>query len=139
MPTRLISILLVLFLGVWLNAILPGHTRGAVTVPSRGGEAAHQKTAADSCCASTSVSTTVSACCQPPPQSTKAGEECQTGRHSKAARCALCFYANLMCPAVGVVVSPPPPAFLKRCAQVSFVEPAASTLFHYDGRAPPLA
>ena len=89
-----ISVLLLGYLAVFLNVVLPGHTRGAITLDGK-----HTPAAGCCCCC----------CCG----SSKASRPSQ-GRPSQRDRehCALCDFAAHVTPAVPVDFRPPPMALL---------------------------
>lgn len=72
--TRALRILFLALLGLWLNVLLPGHTRGQITL----GDAACAKPAAEKAAAS---------CCEPKPAPGEKPTPEQCGR------CAVCYVA----------------------------------------------
>jgi len=117
---RLGSIALLVFQALWLNVVLPGHTRGIVTMP--GWEAKTGSSAVKSCCAAESHS-----------------KETQPSSRQKAASCAVCFFAvHLFLPPV-IDLRPPALELAGRLAkprpQIVHLPCLIRT---YDGRAPPV-
>ena len=114
----------IIFQCVWLNAVLPGHTRGVVTLPGTT-DAQASRVEAHACCAG----------------ATKSDSHDQRGPTPKQRdRCAVCFFAAHM-------ATPPPalapPAALGLSEILPVHAPAtARSLDHrfaYLGRGPPLA
>ncbi len=114
-------IALLIFQALWLNVILPGHTRGVVTLPGSG----EQNEAVDNC----------GSCCTSKPDSSNDQSQSDENR---AARCAVCFFAMRVTPPPVVDLRPPAMALLDIEAPPS---PAAFTSYQhrltYLGRAPP--
>ncbi|HEX8525172.1 MAG TPA: hypothetical protein VF669_23175 [Tepidisphaeraceae bacterium] len=108
---------LLLFQLVWLNVILPGHTRGAVTLPQAG---------------------TGGACCG---HRENAGEKSIPPKPAKdPAHCAVCFFAARLTLPENIDLTPPPLnllAILTPQQADCVTSIALATCF--DGRAPPLA
>ncbi len=114
-------IALLIFQGLWLNVILPGHTRGLVTLPG----STVQNKAGDDC----------GSCCTPNPETSQ--DESQSDEN-RAARCAVCFFAMRVTPPPVVDLRPPAMALLGIDAPPS----PATFVSHehrltYLGRAPP--
>lgn len=113
---------LLLFQALWLNVILPGHTRGMITVP--GFERARDSTSsgAHGCCSTEPV----------PAGDPKPGD-------GRAGNCAICYFAaRLTLPPV-IDLVPAPVALLEirevpRTESLVSLEPAPA----YLGRAPPV-
>ena len=107
----------ILFQLLWLNAVLPGHTRGAVTMPGSTPAAAG---AGDSCC------------------STSHDAKKQSPTPDQQKRCAVCYFAiglhlppaisfdQLQLGLISTLPIPPPAAF-----------DSARTILPFHGRAPP--
>jgi hypothetical protein len=113
-------IALLVFQAVWLNVILPGHTRGVITVPGAETDARH------TCCAAPQAQHTPND--NPPPAKNRAGN------------CAVCFFAaRLSLPTV--VDLTPAPLGLAEVRPVPQPDTAVSVEFPavYQGRAPPAA
>ena len=118
MRGRIGRIALLIFQAVWLNVVLPGHTRGIITLP--GSDCADSS----SCCASRKTHAKPDAPARPTP---------------RPGACAVCFFAarlslpetvDLTPPALGLVaIAEIPPAH---------EIPHAPPLFCFDGRGPPL-
>ncbi|HSV12932.1 MAG TPA: hypothetical protein VLI90_01635 [Tepidisphaeraceae bacterium] len=114
---------LLIFQAIWLNVILPGHTRGVVTTP--GTEC--------SACESSSAPQRTTTCCGSSSDSKR-----QQTPNRRAQHCAICaFAARLTLPPV-IDLTPAPLGFLERLALAppARVESVRS-LPTYDGRAPP--
>ncbi len=108
------------FLTLWLDVIVPGHRRGTVTLPGSCDQCeVEQPAGRRACCAAGTK--------RPTPATP-----------SPASRCALCFFAAALSPAVAVDVTHPPLYF---CGMARLREPAAACLpsvaLTYLGRAPP--
>jgi hypothetical protein len=116
---RALRVALLLFQALWLNVLLPGHTRGVIVTP---GTDASQS--ARDCCHSNDAS----------------GRDVPTDQSRRAAHCAICFFAAHMTLPPVVDFSPPPlgltdtlvPLTAKSCHLCEFVPT-------YLGRAPPMA
>lgn len=125
MSRRLGTILLLAFQALWLNVILPGHTRGIVTMPGWKPAACHAETAATSCCASPDE-----------PFDDKPG----TPDNERAANCAVCFFAARLTTPPGITFDLTPGTLLAvRPAPVFEAVDAVARGTCYFGRAPPLA
>ena len=119
---RAALISLLLFQTVWLTAVLPGHTRGVVTLPGYKSAAGHE----------------VSDCCHPAPAGKN--DPSQPADPTRAAHCAICFFAARLTVPVVIDLTP-------RALELAFVRPVpvaervASLEFipTYLGRAPPAA
>jgi hypothetical protein len=111
-------IALIVFQAIWLNVILPGHTRGVVTLP--GTERPQTRAAREGCCARKKSK-------DPAPESS-----------SRASRCAICFFAMRLTTPPVVDLRPPAMSLLESIAPPA---PARFVSFHsrltYLGRAPP--
>lgn len=115
------TIALLVFQAFWLNVVLPGHTRGIVTMP--GWEAKSRTETAKSCCGVE-----------------KPSKETKPSPSERAAHCAVCFFAvHLFLPPV---VDLRPPA-LELTGRMTDPQPDIihfpCPILTYDGRAPPLA
>jgi hypothetical protein len=115
--SRLGRISLLLFQAIWLNVIIPGHTRGAITLPS-------SPTASTSCCSHGDTTKN-----SDPAKPTK-----------DPSRCAICFFAARISLPDTIDLTPPPLALVAilntpTVESSDFATPPAP--FH--GRAPPLA
>ncbi len=122
MRCRAGRIALLVFQAVWLNVILPGHQRGALTLPGD----------VDSC---NSCQTTT-----PCPQCASGNPETKrVPTPGDKARCALCFFAVRLTIPATVDLTAPLHGFVERLV---FPTPAVcESLFRnptYLGRAPPL-
>jgi hypothetical protein len=122
MVRRVGVILLLLFEAVWLNVILPGHTRGAVALP---GPATPVETCGGCCAAKPAEDS--------PPQKSAPSKE-------RAARCAICAFAARLTTPTSIDLRLPP---LARLEIAPLPEPV-SILSHrphatHYGRAPPTA
>jgi hypothetical protein len=129
MRSRAFRVAMIVFQAVWLNAILPGHTRGVVTLP--GGR--------DDCAAcATVVSTATDRCCL-------TGNRHDRPTHGKApispgraGRCAICHFAARLTVPPTIDLRPPalelaavcPTEPSHRCVSLRFVPP-------YDACGPP--
>jgi hypothetical protein len=119
MRSRAFRIALLAFQAIWLNAIVPGHTRGVVTL---GGATCHTSTVAQhGCCPSKASS-------KQPAVPTK-----------PSAQCAVCHFAARITPPPVIDLRPPPLALtsqrveiIPRSADSADLPPA------YYGRGPPV-
>jgi hypothetical protein len=120
---RIVRILFIAFQAVWLNAVIPGHTRGTITL---GG---------------------ADPCCQPPPAakvccktSSPGAERKPTPDEGRKARCAICFFAARIVPPPVFDLTPAPLELL--CVRPVAPPEVAASSDHplpYHGRAPPAA
>jgi hypothetical protein len=119
---RTLRWLFILFQFAWLNVVLPGHTRGVVTVPG-------SKPAVHACCADDESTSDTAA------KPSERGEPTPSDR----ARCAICYFA--------AGVTTPPPALLaptpSGVAELLSLPAPESVLSRdfppaYHGRAPPV-
>lgn len=110
----------ILFQFAWLNVVLPGHTRGSITVPG--------------------TKPTAPACCAGHQAGSRTPAENQQPTPADRANCAICYFAAGMSTPPPVIVAPMPRgvvAILPLPAPeilISSDYPAA-----YHGRAPPAA
>jgi hypothetical protein len=103
MAPRWQRILLLAFQAIWLGAIVPGHTRGVVTLPGTD--------ACGSCAPDTSK---VRACCVGKEQKSD-GKQCPKGDPVKRASCcAVCFFAARLSTPPPIDFYPPPLELLER-------------------------
>jgi hypothetical protein len=116
-------IALVIFELIWLNVIIPGHTRGAVTMPC-------------GCPCETSASATCPLC--DAGADLRANGSHHTPTPSDRANCALCFFAAHLSIPPALDLSAPELLFL------NYVKPegarnliAREVLVPFDGRGPP--
>ena len=110
-------IALLIFQALWLNVILPGHTRGIITLPGSRADAAS------------------SACCA----NSKAKHDGPAKPTPRPAACAVCFFAaRLTLP--DVVDLSPPALGLLETLDIPLTEqlPHAPSLIPFNGRGPPL-
>jgi hypothetical protein len=118
---RAVAIALLIFQSLWLNVVLPGHTRGAVTLPG------YEKPSA----------TSVGHGCCPTSDSDPSDSDKPDGR---AAHCAVCFFAARLSLPCAIDLTPAP---LGLCGEApnELAESIASldAQFTYLGRAPPIA
>src|SRR4051812_14093570 len=120
MRGRIGRVALLLFQALWLNVILPGHTRGIITLP--GTDRAEQTS---SCCAKPNPIHAKDAPGKPAP---------------KPAACAVCFFAARLSLPDGIDLTPPALGLIA----LSDI-PLSRQLAHaplplpFDGRGPPLA
>jgi hypothetical protein len=115
----------ILFQCVWLNAVLPGHTRGVVTLPGTGGDA-RASVETHACCAGAAK--------MPEKKNDAPARKPATGD------CAICFFAAHMA-TPPPAIDPPAPLGLREILPVHAPAPARSLdhRFAYLGRGPPLA
>lgn len=111
------SIILLLFQALWLNVVLPGHTRGIVQMPQ-------PSDASDSCCAGPKKA---------------AEDDTSHERQERAANCAVCFFAARMTVAAAIDLRPPP---LELAGEVEVGTVHSHGRVHisaYHSRGPPVA
>ena len=118
MRSRGLRILFLVYVSVWFGAIVPGHTRGIVTMPGGGGDTAASVSSDSGCCA-----THVPSDENKPP--------------AKPA-CAVCYFA------AALMVAPPPTFDFAQLGLVGSLAPPVidrlvfqPTHRPYHGRAPP--
>ena len=117
---------LLLFQALWLNVIVPGHTRGVITLP--GFEPAPrqaQASASHGCCSS--------------PSPSDPSDDPQPG-DGRAANCAICFFAARLTLPPAIDLTPAPLTLLEirnfpRAQALISLDPIPT----YLGRGPPLA
>lgn len=112
-----------LFEAVWLNAVVPGHRRGAVELP---GES----------CAACAVAQP-EACCPEmgDPQPTKPAVPVSK---DPAAHCAICYFAAMLSTPPAIDCTPPAHRLLEiHKPPVALERPSLPLIASYDGRAPP--
>lgn len=121
---RIAGILLfTLFQAIWLNVVLPGHTRGQIVMPGTPAEVAD---AGHSCCAAD----------MPAP----AGKKSDLPSKNRVANCAVCAFAAHMTVPPAIDLTPRPTDLLcllpePRTQSVTTLE----LVLAYLGRAPPAA
>ncbi|WP_428938727.1 DUF2946 family protein [Fontivita pretiosa] len=122
MRPRIGHIALILFQTLWLNVILPGHTRGIVTLPGGSDDPASGRVACSGCCGGGGSDSSPTD--KPTPRD--------------RARCAICFFAARLTAPPVVDLRPPP---LELTALVPIPRPVAFESLQlipaYDSRAPP--
>ena len=115
---------LLVFQALWLNVIVPGHTRGVVTLPGYEPASCHTN-APGGCC---------------PGRAETQSSDDPTPGDGRAANCAVCFYAVRLTipPAIDLT---PAPLELLEIRDLPRIERLiqADRLTTYLGRAPPLA
>lgn len=123
MGSRALVIFLAAFQAFWLNVVVPGHTRGAVTLAGGACELASIESA--------------SHCC-PRPNPSGPADRSKSPTPAQKQQCAVCFYAARIAPPPPVDLAPAPlellyvrPALAPRTADATPFPPA------YHGRAPP--
>lgn len=127
---RTFRLSLLLFQILWLNVIVPGHRRGAVSV--EGGRCEHCAAIADS--ESGATSNRLAACHR------RASHHLPTAPSDGAAHCAICFFAARISPAIAVDYTHPPLRYVALLAPATvLVAHDATLLCTYLGRAPPMA
>src|SRR4051794_9360289 len=137
MRSRAGRIAFLVFQAVWLNAILPGHTRGLITLPGSpvGGSSCHESsTAMGGGCCPTGVPSSVPS---DPADPTDAGKRPPVDP-GRLAHCALCHFAARLTVPPPVDLAPAPrdvigvlaDATPGRCVSLRFAPP-------YDACGPP--
>jgi hypothetical protein len=121
--SRALRLAVLLFQAAWLNAIVPGHRRGAVALP---GEA----------CAACQVAHG-NDCCPGMPDDAPARPAIPVSK-DPAAHCAICYFAAMLSTPPAVDPSPPVHRLLEiQNAPLAREWPSISSIPSYDGRAPP--
>jgi hypothetical protein len=135
MLRRAAILALLVFQSAWLNIVLPGHTRGVVTLGDyRGGAKSQSCHVAEptSCCAGGGTS----AAAESQDASDDSKKPAERGRES---HCAVCFFATKVSlpPAIDLTLAP---LGLAEVRPVPICESAASVAVPlvYHGRAPPV-
>ncbi len=125
MRSRALRLALLFFQALWLNVVLPGHQRGALTLPGT-----------DECDSCERVDSRCTHCYS---QATETQKK-HLPTPGEKARCALCFFAARLTVPGSIDLSPPPHRFVK-CVAVP--RPggfdSAEYFATYLGRAPPVA
>ena len=120
---RALRIALLVFEAVWLNAVVPGHTRGIVRLPGTDCQACESAAQHDGCCMD------------------EQGGKPAAPRHKSgdpAAHCAICHFAARVTAPPFVDFTPPPMARVGSVPRFgSPVICSPTPLTPYDGRAPP--
>jgi len=120
---RAFRIALLVFQAVWLNVILPGHTRGAVALPGTECSQCEPAQSMDGCCPFE----------QSPPTHSK-----PANHRDPAANCAICHFAARVTAPPVVDFAPPPLVLVGRVIEPATpATPSLALLPTYDGRAPP--
>jgi hypothetical protein len=121
-------IALIAFQAAWLNVVLPGHTRGIITVPG------YRPAAAASCHEQTARSV---GCCGAPQRPDGSGDD---DRRERERHCAVCHFAAKLTPPPVIDATLAPLARLPLTADLPpqhvHVPPC---LLPFDGRGPPVA
>jgi hypothetical protein len=145
---RATAIFLLVFQAIWLNVILPGHTRGLIALgefaaqptpaaeAGNAGRTGHDLHTDASCCAPPPVvEAAAGGCCGTAPA--KSGGEAPARR---AAHCAVCFFAVTMAVATPVDLRPPALEMLEILPPpASPAVPAIDFLSTYFACGPPAA
>ena len=120
-------IILTALLAIWLNAVVPGHTRGVITVPDGKAQCLTASASASRCCPKTG---------KPIKQD---GRQDEKPTEEEKSRCAVCFFAKGLSNNAGAVLTLAPLGLLQ-LAPVSALERVDSVerISTYLGRAPPL-
>jgi hypothetical protein len=121
MRRRAFAIFLALFQAFWLNVVIPGHTRGVVTVPGWDRESQREVSTAHGCCAAP-------------------GEKSEDGSPTSGdrAHCAVCFFAaKLSTPPVIDYTLPPLAALEIAPVAQPHVAAYVSPPLSFDSRGPP--
>jgi hypothetical protein len=104
---------------VWLNVVIPGHTRGRFTI----GPAS--PSAPSSCCDS---------------RASQSRDRNHTPTPDERSRCAICFFAAGLHLPNARIAAPTPGALITTLAPPTLnTPPSCNVSLPYDGRAPPLA
>jgi len=124
MLPRPARIALLIFQALWLNVIVPGHTRGIVTLPGA--------PCSDGACSANAGAT--DACCLP------SGPSKQPAHNQRASYCAICAFSARLSPPPVIDLTLPPLSFLRTAPiPAPELQPGVPSLPTYDGRAPPMA
>jgi hypothetical protein len=130
MLRRAALISLLVFQALWLNVILPGHTRGAVTLAGFEEQSSCHETRGGGCCSHSGGS----------PQNFPPDDDQNSNNGNRAAHCAICFFAARLTVPVTIDLTPAP-------LELAFVQPppvvsglvSRGVVPTYLGRAPPAA
>ena len=129
MYSRGLRILFVLFQLVWLNAVLPGHRRGIVTVPgyepARTDDSSLQASAQHACCSAA--------------QRESDDSKSEKRQRDRAAHCAVCVFAARLSQAPAIVNEVHAPQFVEFAPPPAAESIVTAEPFHaYFTRGPPL-
>jgi hypothetical protein len=125
---RLDIFALLVFQAIWLNVIVPGHTRGVVTLAgtSPAVESCHA-VAKTKCCPSKGTS-----------DDEKSDSESPVDEGERKANCAVCYFAARIAPPPAVDLLPSPLEIVRPSPPVpSHLVDSLDTLPTYYGRGPP--
>ncbi|HEY2585569.1 MAG TPA: hypothetical protein VGI81_07390 [Tepidisphaeraceae bacterium] len=121
----MLRVAVLLFQTVWLNAIVPGHRRGAVALPG------------EECAACKVTAPQPDACCPDMADETPAKPAAPTSK-DPVAHCAICYFAAMLSTPPAVEWSPPAHRLLEISKPpVAAERPSLPLIPSYDGRAPP--
>jgi hypothetical protein len=123
---RALRVSLLVFQALWLNVLLPGHTRGIIATPGDAGAPVTQAVASDCCHTDTRL------------PKDRPGKDAPDKPAKRAAHCAICFFAaHLSTPPV-IDLSAPRLGLTGTLAPTTpTVSNAATFVATYLGRAPP--
>jgi hypothetical protein len=122
-PTRLLSAALLLYQFFFFNILLPGHTRGAITLDGK-----HHSDEPACCCCGSNLST--------PPANGQQSKQAPSQKDRE--NCAICSLAVRVMPTPLFAISLPPLTFLKTVdADPVWHAVSVDSIPTYLGRAPP--
>ena len=131
MISRAALIAFIAWQALWLNVVLPGHTRGAITLPG-----AADRSGADVSCDAEAAH----ACCSAPASRDDAGDGPRVPTPGERARCAICYFATGLSIPPAVELAPTPLGTIALLpVPAPDLAPASDFPPTYRGRAPPTA
>lgn len=125
--SRPLRLVILAFQAIWLNAIVPGHTRGGVQVAGSECQA----------CGIAPAPLAARPCCHPDTKSSHDSPRAPIPG-DPASHCAICYFAAMLSPAVAVDITHPPLVAVALVeALPALAAPRAQVFPTYLGRAPP--
>jgi hypothetical protein len=129
MRSRALRIAILVFEALWLNVVVPGHTRGSVALPGERCPSC-ERCAADP----------ISPCCDMPEGQPVASHPHSVPHRDPARHCAICYFAaRLSLPVVFDFTHPPLGLLGAAAPQPAGHIVSIPFVATYDGRAPPQA
>ena len=125
MRWRTLRITLLLFQALWLNVIVPGHTRGQVALPGESCDTCERRVAVDTCC-----------------EMEPGGKprEAPASKGDPALHCSICFFAARVTAPEYVDLTPPALRFAHLApVPTADIRTSVAVVPTYDGRGPPVS